>query len=147
MVVYRPERKTYLETLPVGEITTLSWPRLSFAVRTTARRTTAVSRRRRALKVLMDPERVILPLIVRNIEPGDRFRPLGMRGTKKVGDYLTDRKVPAVYRDEIPVVCDGAGIVWLVGFELSDRVKIDAATRKVLTVECSERPPDEAEAV
>ena len=58
-----------------------------------------------------------------------------MKGSKRVGDYLTDRKVAVVYRDEIPVVCDGKGIVWLVGFEIADRVKIDNRTEKVVAIE------------
>ncbi|UCC45243.1 MAG: tRNA lysidine(34) synthetase TilS, partial [Candidatus Zixiibacteriota bacterium] len=70
-----------------------------------------------------------------NIRPGDRFRPLGMKGSKKVGDYLTDKKVAMVYRDEVPVLCDGKGIIWLVGYEIADRVKVRRATRRILKVE------------
>jgi tRNA(Ile)-lysidine synthase len=86
----------------------------------------------RAKRVMIDADKVKGPLLVRSIHPGDRIRPLGMRGTKKVGDYLTDRKVPAVLRDEIPVVCDSQSILWLVGFEISETVKIDRRTRKVI---------------
>jgi tRNA(Ile)-lysidine synthase len=57
-----------------------------------------------------------------------------MKGAKKVGDFLTDRKVPRSLRDEIPLVCDAAGIVWVVGHEIADRVKVDTGTRKVLTI-------------
>jgi len=70
-----------------------------------------------------------------------------MSGTKKVGDYLTDRKVGRVYRDEIPVVCDQNGIVWLVGYEIAERAKIDESTSKVLKIEVSERRENRAQTV
>ena len=85
--------------------------------------------------MLLDRDRLSPPLIVRSIRRGDRFVPLGMKGSKSIGDYLTDRKVASLYRDEIPVVCDDKGIVWLVGFEIADRVKIDNRTEKVVTIE------------
>lgn len=83
----------------------------------------------------MDLTKLRPPFTVRNIRPGDRFRPLGLRGSRKVGDYLTDRKAPPVYRDEIPVLCDKDGIVWLVGFEIADRVKVDSSTKEVWKIE------------
>jgi tRNA(Ile)-lysidine synthase len=90
---------------------------------------------RRAKRVEVDADKLLLPLTVRTIRVGDRFQPLGMSGRKKVGDYLTDRKVPRVYRDEITVAADCRGIIWVVGFEIADRVKVVRSTRKVVTLE------------
>ena len=45
-----------------------------------------------------------LPLAVRNRRPGDRFRPLGAPGGRKLQDFLVDRKVPRDERD-----CAAAG--------------------------------------
>lgn len=88
----------------------------------------------RACKVYLDYDVVEPPLRIRSIKPGDRFRPLGVKGTRKVSDYLTDRKVPSILRDEVPVVCDRQGIVWLVGWEIDERVKLTGKTRKVWTI-------------
>ena len=96
-------------------------------------------RQRRATVAVFDSARLVFPLLVRNIRRGDRFQPLGMSGRKKVGDYLTDRKTDRVYRDEIPVVCDNNGIIWLVGYEIADHVKIGPATKEVVTIEVSRR--------
>jgi tRNA(Ile)-lysidine synthetase-like protein len=90
-------------------------------------------------KINIDSERISLPLTFRGLNAGDRFSPLGMTGTKKVGDYLTDCKTPRVLRDEIPVVTDRNGIVWLVGYQISDRVKVDKSTKKVLQIEVFKR--------
>ena len=113
--------------------------RLKFRARRTLKKNVTLSRQKRSKKVILDEARVNPPLFVRCIRPGDRFRPLGLTGSKKVGDYLTDKKVPLVYRDEIPVVCDTEGIIWLVGYEIADRVKVDHKTKKVITIEVCSR--------
>jgi tRNA(Ile)-lysidine synthase len=105
--------------------------RAAIGKKTTAKAVAA----RRALRVAVDRDRLELPLSIRPIRPGDRFTPLGMRGRKKVGDYLTDRKLPVVWRDEVLAVCDQQGIVWLVGWDIADRMKIDEATTEVVTIE------------
>ncbi len=99
------------------------------------RRTTKVVKKKRASVVQLDRTKLTLPLVIRPIRTGDRFVPLGMTGQKKVGDYLTDRKVPVARRDEIAVVCDDKGIVWLVGWEIADRVKIQDDTTEVMRIE------------
>jgi len=80
----------------------------------------------------MDPAGLIPPLTVRNRRPGDRFRPLGMTGTKKLHDFFIDAKVPARQRSRTPLVVDGQGLVWVGGLRLADRVKITTKTRRIL---------------
>ena len=94
-------------------------------------------------KINIDFDKIAPPLEINGIKPGDRFKPLGLEGTKKVGDYLTDRKCPRHIRDEIAIVRDKKGIIWLVGHEISDRVKINNKTKKVLEIELIRRKNDE----
>ena len=63
-------------------------------------------------------------MLVRSRRPGDRLRPLGMRGEKKVQDILTDAKVPAEERDDVPIVCDDKGVLWVVGQRLAERAAV-----------------------
>jgi len=81
-------------------------------------------------------------LRVRRRRPGDRFLPLGMSGEKKLQDVFVDAKVPRRQRDGVPVVCDDAGIVWVAGQRIAERVKVTASTRRVLRLraEHDERP-------
>ncbi len=44
-----------------------------------------------------------LPLIVRARQPGDRLRPHGLNGTRKVQDLLVDLKIPATERPAYPL--------------------------------------------
>ncbi|MDF1543946.1 MAG: tRNA lysidine(34) synthetase TilS, partial [bacterium] len=94
-------------------------------------------RQRRSRSVLLDRLKVQMPLSVRSLESGDSFVPLGMAGSKKVGEYLINRKVPRPLREETAVVCDRLGIVWLIGFEIAERVKIDEKTEEALSIEYS----------
>lgn len=86
-----------------------------------------------------DLEKLVQPLYIRSIENGDRFTPYGMRGSKKVGNYLTDKKIQPIFRDEIAVVCDKNGIIWIIGHQIDERVKIDTRTKKVLEIECKRK--------
>jgi tRNA(Ile)-lysidine synthase len=79
---------------------------------------------------LIDADAVGDILVVDSARPGDRMRPLGMEGTRKVADVLTDAKVPRRRRAVTPVVRDGERIVWLAGVRLAEEVRITAATRR-----------------
>lgn len=63
--------------------------------------------------------------------PGDRFTPFGMRGTRLLSDYLTDRKVPRFDRS-MPVLCDEAGIVFVAGYTVDERMRVTADSEHIL---------------
>ena len=77
---------------------------------------------------------VALPLAVRSRRPGDRFRPLGLRGgAKKLHDFLIDRKVPREARDSLPLVVDRDDrIVWVVGQAVAEDFRVTAPSRGVI---------------
>ncbi|MCF7890853.1 tRNA lysidine(34) synthetase TilS [Candidatus Bipolaricaulota bacterium] len=86
----------------------------------------------------VDWRKVEQPIAVRNRQEGDRFVPLGMNGEKKLKDFFIDLKVPLKERDRIPLVCDRKGIIWVVGFRIDDRYKVDEATNEILTMRARE---------
>jgi tRNA(Ile)-lysidine synthase len=72
-------------------------------------------------------------LAVRNRRPGDRFRPLGLEGRKKLQDYFVDRKVPRDERDLVPLVVDADDkIVWVVGHAVAQDFRVTDADAAVL---------------
>lgn len=83
-------------------------------------------------EAVFDYEAIHLPLTVRNRRQGDRFQPYGMRGTKKIKDFLIDAKVPRCERDSLPMLIHGDEILWLIGYTTSERFKIQPQTRKYL---------------
>jgi len=84
---------------------------------------------------LLDWEKLTPPLVVRPRRAGDSLRPVGLGGTKKVKDILIDAKVPRRLRERVPVVADGEGVVWVVGYALSERARADERSRKILCLE------------
>ncbi|HEY2324294.1 MAG TPA: tRNA lysidine(34) synthetase TilS, partial [Thermoanaerobaculia bacterium] len=62
--------------------------------------------------------------LVRNRRDGDRFHPLGAPGSKKLKDFLIDRKIPLEQRDRLPLLVWSGEIVWIAGVEISERFKV-----------------------
>lgn len=86
----------------------------------------------------VDWSKVEQPIVIRNRKDGDRFVPLGMNGSKKLKDFFIDLKVPVKKRTRIPLVCDNKGIIWVVGYRIDDRYKVDEMTDKILTMKARE---------
>jgi tRNA(Ile)-lysidine synthase len=80
---------------------------------------------------LFDGDAVRDGVLVRNFYPGDRVRPLGMKGRKKVHDVFIDAKVPVVHRSTWPLVVVGSEIAWVPGCVRSEIAKITATTQWV----------------
>ncbi|HET9887619.1 MAG TPA: tRNA lysidine(34) synthetase TilS [bacterium] len=89
----------------------------------------------------LDADQVSFPFKVRVREPGDRYRPLGLRGTAKLHDLLIDRKIPCELRDSLPVVLDDQGIVWVPGLRVDERARITPRTRRAVRVEAISSVP------
>ena len=63
---------------------------------------------------------------------GDTFTPFGMKGKKKVSDYLTDRKFSISQKERQWVLCCGERIAWLIGERTDNRFRIDETTKRVV---------------
>jgi tRNA(Ile)-lysidine synthase len=73
------------------------------------------------------------PLAVRNRRPGDRFRPLGLDGQKKLQDFFVDRKVARHERDGVPLVVDESDrIVWVAGHGIDEAFRVTDASQAVV---------------
>jgi len=70
--------------------------------------------------------------ILRVWKNGDRFVPLGMRGFKKISDFLTDQKVSSSHKKNQLLLLNRNNIVWVVGLKLDDRYKIRENTKRKL---------------
>lgn len=83
---------------------------------------------------VLDYRQIQGQLRVRNWRPGDRFRPLGMQGEKKLQDMFVDEGIPKRWRDRLPVVVDDQGILWVAGARLADRAKITSSTEMFISL-------------
>lgn len=69
--------------------------------------------------------------VIRVKKDGDVFKKFG-GGTKKLSDYFTDIKIPLRLRDEIPLLADGNEILVVFGIAVSDKIKVDTTTEKII---------------
>lgn len=95
----------------------------------------AVNFSRQSSVVYFDADKINFPLEIRAWQQGDRFRPLGMKGSKNVSDFLIDKKVPLALKDEVLVLISGDEIAWLMGHQISEKFKITDETNRILRVE------------
>jgi tRNA(Ile)-lysidine synthase len=89
------------------------------------------SPRRAALALPPDVERAAgtstgAQVVVRSRRPGDRLRPLGAPGTRKLKDVLIDRGVPRRERDRLPLLCVGGRIAWVPGVTVDEAFRLSS---------------------
>lgn len=88
----------------------------------------------------LDADRVEGDLQVRSAQQGDRFRPYGMRGTRLISDYLTDRHRSLIDKQGAKVLTDAQGILWLVGERPDARAALTPSTQQVLLISIVDQP-------
>ena len=70
---------------------------------------------------------------VRRRQEGDRFQPLGMKDSKKVGQLMTNKKWSNDKKAETPILVNQQGeIVWIPGFPPHDSLKVDSHSDRVI---------------
>lgn len=76
----------------------------------------------------------ILPktLNLRNWKAGDKISPLGMEGTIKVSDYLTNNKVSLMEKEKVLVLTNYTDIIWVCGHRINEKFKIKKESTNVL---------------
>ncbi len=80
----------------------------------------------------LDADRLTGPLTLRSWQQGDRFRPLGLAGTKLVSDLLNDLKLEQRDRAQTLVLLAGHDIAWVVGRRISHRFRVRPDTRRLV---------------
>jgi tRNA(Ile)-lysidine synthase len=84
---------------------------------------------------LLDAGKLEFPLELRPWKEGDSFVPLGMKGQKKISDFMIDAKIPVNLKGRVYVLLSAGRVVWVVGKRIDDRFKITDATRKAYRIE------------
>lgn len=82
-----------------------------------------------------DYDRIKQTLVIRHRQPGDRICLFDGGGSKKLKDYLIDRKIPAQKRDQLWLLADGSDILWIIGDRISAAYKVTAESQRILQAE------------
>ncbi|HUX93443.1 MAG TPA: tRNA lysidine(34) synthetase TilS [Ignavibacteriaceae bacterium] len=83
------------------------------------------------MKEYISGDKIKSSFTIRKWKPGDKFYPLGMKGTKNISDFLAEQKIPSSKKKDQLVLTNGNKIVWVVGLRIDDRFKITNNTKKV----------------
>ncbi len=88
-------------------------------------------------KIFVDVKKIIFPLYVRKWRYGDFFYPINMNNQrKKLQDYLTDKKIDKLKKEEVYLLVDANNqIIWVIGLRQDNRYKIDSNTEHILIFE------------
>lgn len=86
-------------------------------------------------RACFDLDSAPFPWLVRGFRQGDRIRPLGMGGTKKVKDIFIDEKVPKDRRRLVPLVFCAGELVWVCGYRTGDSARVTEKTVRAVLAE------------
>jgi tRNA(Ile)-lysidine synthase len=106
-------------------------------VRLSFRKTTAAKKDRLEThkhSACFDYDKLHFPLTLRTWRPGDRFVPFGMKGTKKLSNYFSDRKYSLPDKEQTWLLCSGEHIIWIVGERMDERFRVHQETKHIFTV-------------
>lgn len=87
----------------------------------------------------LDLSKISFPLHIRIWKAGDTFQPLGMKGKKKVSDFLIDNKLSLLAKESTKVLCSNDVITWLIGHRIADPYKISKQTHDILLLHYEEK--------
>ena len=80
----------------------------------------------------LDFDKIRFPLILRHWRHGDRFHPLGMKGSKLLSDFFVDQKFTEWQKRNVWLLVSVDGkILWVVGRRIDDRFKVTDSTKSI----------------
>ncbi|MBT8326892.1 MAG: tRNA lysidine(34) synthetase TilS [Bacteroidia bacterium] len=68
----------------------------------------------------------VFPLEIRTWREGDRFKPLGMKGTKLLSDFFIDEKIDVFSKHKIPLLCKKDKVLWVSKTRISEDIKVQS---------------------
>jgi tRNA(Ile)-lysidine synthase len=76
-----------------------------------------------------DADSLKFPLILRNWKNGDKIRPFGMKGQKKLSDFFNDNKLNLKQKENILVLCHDQEVLWILGYRSSKTFAVTSKTK------------------
>ena len=81
---------------------------------------------------MLDADKVQFPLTLRHWRHGDRFYPLGMKGSKLLSDFFVDQRFTEAQKQNVFLLVSAKNeILWVVGQRIDDRFKVTNGTKSV----------------
>lgn len=86
--------------------------------------------------VYINKQKLVYPLTLRKWQTGDKMKPLGLKGSKKISDIFKEAKLNAIQKSEQWLLVNGNNeVIWVLGLKFDDRYKVTAETKNILKAE------------
>jgi len=85
-------------------------------------------------EIYLDGAAIAWPLVARRRRPGDRLRPAGGRGSRRLQDTFVDARVPQALRDAWPIIATPTAIVWVPGLRAADGFLVTPETQSIIKI-------------
>ena len=83
-----------------------------------------------------DMDKINFPLKLRHWKKGDKFKPIGMKGSKLLSDFFNDLGFSTYQKQNVWIMEDVNGLIlWVVGYRINDKIKISETTRHIFQCE------------
>jgi len=76
----------------------------------------------------------LFPLTLRKWKQGDKFKPFGLNGFKKLSDFFKDQKLSLFEKENVWILESKEHIIWVVGYRMDDRCKVVEGTERILRI-------------
>ena len=86
-----------------------------------------------------DCDKIIGKLVIRARASGDKIRLLNRGCTKTLNKLYNEYGVPLSERDNLPVIADDNGVVWVCGIGVAQRCAVSKGTKKIKIIEVIKR--------
>ena len=77
---------------------------------------------------------LLFPLTLRKWQQGDKFKPFGMNGFKKLSDFFKDKKLSRFEKEQVWILENPEHIIWVVGYRMDDRCRVLESEHKVIEI-------------
>jgi tRNA(Ile)-lysidine synthase len=87
-----------------------------------------------ATRCYCDAKKLKFPIFIRSRRDGDRYRPLGSPGRKKLKEIFRAKGIAVQDRDRLPVFLCEEKIVWVPGLPVAEEFKLTSQTKTVFVL-------------
>ena len=81
-----------------------------------------------------DYDKITTSLLLRTRRQGDYLTIDEAMHTKTVKQYMINEKIPKMQRDSMHLLADGSHVLWIPGYRISQKYKVEESTERILEV-------------